>query len=116
MQVAGNFPEGASRFVEQHHLTGPLLNDLSWGGFLIWRLPQLQVAIDGRTNVHGDDRIQEFADLWTGKPGWASDAELAQAKLVITPSVSAIASLLRTDPRFAVAYQDVQAVVFQRRP
>ena len=47
MQVAGSFPEGAARFVEQHHLGGPLLNDLSWGGFLIWRLPQLPVAIDG---------------------------------------------------------------------
>jgi hypothetical protein len=116
MQVAGGFPEGAARFVEQHHLPGPLLNDLSWGGFLIWRLPQLPVAIDGRTNVHGDDRIHEFYNLWTGKPGWDSDPELERANLVITPRVSAIAALLRSDPRFAVAYQDVQAVVFQRRP
>jgi hypothetical protein len=115
MQVAGSFPEGAARFVEQHHLAGPLLNDLSWGGFLIWRLPQLPVAIDGRTNVHGDDRIHEFYNLWTGKPGWDSDPELERANLVITPRVSAIAALLRSDPRFAVAYQDVQAVVFQRR-
>jgi hypothetical protein len=116
MQVAGSFPEGAARFVEQHHLAGPLLNDLSWGGFLIWRLPQLPVAIDGRTNVHGDDRIREFYNLWTGKPGWASDPELERANLVITPRDSAIAALLRSDSRFAVAYQDVQAVVFQRRP
>ena len=115
IQVAGNFPEGASRFVEQHHLGGPLLNDLSWGGFLMWRLPQLPVAIDGRTNVHGDARILEFANLWTGKPGWASDPELVKANLVITPRVSAIASLLRTDSRFEVAYEDVQAVVFRRR-
>jgi hypothetical protein len=116
MLVAGSFPEAAASFVEQHHLPGPLLNDLSWGGYLIWRLPQLPVAIDGRTNVHGDDRIREFYNLWTGKPGWASDPELARANLVITPRVSAIAALLRTDPRFMVAYQDVQAVVFQRRP
>ena len=65
--------------------------------------------------MHRGDRIQEFSELWTGKPGWASDPELARANLVITPAVSAIASLLRTDPRFTVAYQDVQAVVFQRR-
>jgi hypothetical protein len=92
-----------------------LLNDLSWGGFLIWRLPQLPVAIDGRTNVHGDDRIREFANLWTGKPGWDSDPELERSNLVITPKVSAIAALLRTDSRFAVAYEDSQAVVFTRR-
>jgi len=116
MQVAGSFPEAAASFVDQHHLPGPLLNDLSWGGFLIWRLPQLPVAIDGRTNVHGDDRIREFYNLWTGKPGWSYDPELARANLVITPRDSAITALLRMDPRFMVAYQDVQAVVFQRRP
>ena len=33
LQVAGSFPEGASRFVEQHHLPGPLLNDLSGADF-----------------------------------------------------------------------------------
>ena len=115
LEVSGAFPEGAARYVEQHHLPGPLLNDLSWGGFLIWRLPQLPVAIDGRMNVHGDARIQEFADLWTGKPGWASDPELIRANLVITPRVSAIASLLRTDLRFKPVYEDSQAVVFQRQ-
>lgn len=115
LQVQSNFPEGASRFIEMHRLPGPLLNDLSWGGFLIWRLPQLPVAIDGRTNVHGDERIEEFYNLWTGKPGWATDPELQRANLVITPRVSAICGLLRSDPRFVVAYEDTQAVVFQRR-
>ena len=115
LQVQSNFPEGAARYVEMHHLSGPLLNDLSWGGFLIWRLPQLPVAIDGRTNVHGDERIQEFYNLWTGKPGWATDPELQRANLVITPRVSAICGLLRSDSRFFVAYEDTQAVVFNRR-
>lgn len=115
LEVASNFPEGASRYVEMHHLPGPLLNDLSWGGFLIWRLPQLPVSIDGRLDVDGDRRIKEFSDLWTGKPGWATDPELQRANLVITPRVSAICGLLRSDPRFVVAYEDTQAVVFQRR-
>jgi hypothetical protein len=54
--------------------------------------------------------------VWKGKPGWESDPDLAAANLVITPSDAAIASLLRFDPRFQVAYEDVQAVVFSRRP
>jgi hypothetical protein len=82
---------------------------------LIWRLPQLPVAIDGRNNVHGQDRIQEFSDLWTGKPGWDSNPDLVRANTVITPRVSAIAALLRTDPRFQVAFEDAQSVVFERR-
>jgi hypothetical protein len=115
VEVAGSFPEAAAQFILQHHLRGPLFNDLSWGGFLIWRLPNLPVAMDGRTNVHGDARILEFSRVWTGKPDWASDPELAKANVVITPRVAAIASLLRTDPRFALAYEDMQAAVFERK-
>lgn len=115
VNVAGEFPEEASWFVEHHHLPGPLLNDLSWGGYLIWRLPQLPVAIDGRNNIHGQDRIQQFSDLWTGKPGWDSNPDLVRANTVITPRVSAIAALLRTDARFQVAFEDAQSVVFERR-
>jgi hypothetical protein len=115
IQTAGTFPEAAARFVEQHRLPGPLLNDLSWGGYLLWRLPNHPVALDGRTNIYGDDRIRRFSNVWKGKPGWESDADLAAANLVITPRDAAIASLLRFDPRFQVAYEDVQAVVFSRR-
>jgi hypothetical protein len=113
IQVAGNFPEGASRFVEEHQLTGPLYNHFNWGGFLIWRLPQLPVAIDGRTNVHGQDRVLRFSDVWAGKPIWASDPDLAQANMVIAQRDMALTSLLRADSRFKIVYEDGQAVVFQ---
>jgi hypothetical protein len=115
VQVAGDFPEGAAHYIETHHLQGPLLNDLSWGGYLIWRLPGLPVALDGRTNVYGEDRIVQFSKLWKGKPGWNDDPDLRRSNLVLTPSDAAIASLLRNSPDFRIAYEDSQAVVFQRR-
>lgn len=115
IQTAGAFPEAAVRYIELHHLDGPLFNDLSWGGYLIWRLPGLPVALDGRTNVYGEDRILRFSDVWKGKPGWDSDPDLARANLVLTPHDAAIASLLRTSPQFQNVYEDSQAVIFQRR-
>jgi hypothetical protein len=115
MQVTGGFPETAARYIEKHHLAGPLYNDFNWGGFLIWRLPQLTVAIDGRTNVHGDERVGHFGAMWTGKPEWASDPELLRANVVVAKKDTALGSLLRLDERFKIAYEDVQAVVFQRR-
>jgi hypothetical protein len=115
VQVAGTFPEGAARYIEQHHVSGPLLNDLSWGGFLIWRLPELPVSMDGRTNVHGEERILQYAALWKGKPDWSANPDLKRANVVITPRDAAIASLLRGDEHFSVAYEDVQAVVFERK-
>lgn len=113
--VDGRFPESAARYVEQHNLPGPLFNDFNWGGFLIWRLPQYAVSIDGRTNVYGDERIGHYMDVWRGKPGWDSDPDLALANLVIAPKEFPLATLLRTDSRFRLAYEDTQAAVFVRR-
>lgn len=115
MQVAGNFPEVACQYIEKHHLQGPLYNDLNWGGFIIWRLPGYRVSIDGRTNVQGDERIGKSISVWTGKPEWASDPELAQANILLAKKTTPLASLLRLDPRFKIVFEDQQAVVFQPR-
>jgi hypothetical protein len=115
IQAAGSFPEGAVRYIEMNHLEGPILNDFDWGGYLIWRLPNLPVALDGRTNVHDEDRILRFSSVWRGKPGWESDPDLVRASLVLTPRDAAIASLLRTSSGFQIAYEDSLAVVFRRR-
>ncbi|MDD5628319.1 MAG: hypothetical protein PHU21_04595 [Elusimicrobia bacterium] len=43
-------PEGAVRFIAQNRPQGPLWNEVSLGGYLIWRLQgQVKVFIDGRT-------------------------------------------------------------------
>ncbi len=115
MQIAGSFPESAARYIEKHHLPGPLYNDFNDGGFLIWRLPWLPVAMDGRTNVHGDDRVAHSSAVWSGKPGWDSDPELLRANLILAAKDSTFAALLRQNPRYKIVFEDIQTIVFQPR-
>lgn len=115
MSLAGRYPEAAIHYVESHHLQGPLYNDFSSGGYLIWRLPAIPVSMDGRTNVHGDERVKAYADALRGLPGWEKDPELANANLVIWPTKSPLSGLLRSDPRFKQVFSDPQATVFVRR-
>jgi hypothetical protein len=106
------FPAAAVNFIQQNKLVGPLYNHLDWGGYLIWSLPSIPVAIDGRTNLHGDERIQRSVTTWAGLRGWDSDPELMQARLIIAGSLRPLASVLRIDPRFKLVYQDETALVF----
>jgi hypothetical protein len=115
-QVAEHFPEKAAEFVQSHNLRGPLFNDYDWAGYLIWRLPELPVSIDGRNNLHGDRRTLRSYATWTGAGDWAADPELARANLVIGHADLALASLLRCDPRFRLVYEDKLAVVFVANP
>jgi hypothetical protein len=108
--VTARYPVQAASFVEAQGYQGPLYNDFDWGGYLIWRLPRLPVGMDGRTNLHGDERLARHALTRSGARGWDSDPELTAARVVIVPMSLPLAELLRRDPRFELAYEDEHAV------
>jgi hypothetical protein len=111
------FPTAATCFVEKHGYSGPLYNDFDWGGYLIHALPSLPVAIDGRTNLHGDQRLLRFGAVWAGARGWRDDPDLSAAGVIVANVQTPLASLLEGDSRFALVYEDPVARVFvARRP
>lgn len=110
--VEDKYPVQAADFVAKRGYGGPLYNPFDWGGYLIWRLPDLPVAMDGRTNLHGVERIMRSFKTWSGQPDWDGDPELQAARLVIGNAKSPLARLLRSDPRFQLVYEDQLAVVF----
>lgn len=112
-QVAESYPLGAVSYIHQHHLQGPLLNELSWGGFLIYAVPDIPVSMDGRTNVHTQDEILRSFPLWNGESGWQNRPEIQHANLIISDHSWPLAFLLRSDPRFRLVYEDKTAVLFE---
>ncbi len=114
-EVEKSYPVAATRIVEERRLSGPLYNHFNWGGYLIWRLPNLPVSMDGRTNVYGVERIQRALDTWNGNLGWTTDPELSAAEIVIADVNMPLCSLLRLDQRFELAYEDTVAAVFRKR-
>lgn len=113
--VAGKYPVVAANVVDERGYPGPLYNHSDWGGYLIWRLPRLPVSMDGRTNLHGDERIRRSIETWNGARHWAEDPELAAARLVIADAGAPLCSLLRLDHRFDLVYEDQVAAVFIAR-
>lgn len=110
--VAAQYPVAAANFADQHQLARPLYNHFDWGGYLIWRLPNLPVSIDGRSNIHDEARIKNSAKVWNGEPNWHLDSELANARTVILKRTLPLAQLLRVDSRFRAVYEDNLSVIF----
>jgi hypothetical protein len=106
------FPVAAVKFINERNYSGPLYNHFNWGGYLIWALPRLPVSMDGRTNLHGEQRIERSFNTWLGLRGWESDPELMKARLVIGDVNHALTNVMRTDPRFKLVYEDAIGAVF----
>jgi hypothetical protein len=107
-----HFPAQAVKFIRSNQLAGPIYNSLDWGGYLIWSLPEFPVAMDGRTNLHGDERIARSLATWNGSMAWAKDPELLRARLIIAQTGKPLTYLIRGDPRYRLVYEDNTAAVF----
>jgi hypothetical protein len=113
--VAKTYPVEAAAIVAERGYAGPLFNDFNWGGFLIWSLPQLPVVLDGRTNLHGDERILRSCNTWAAGPGWRDDPDLAQAGVVVADAQTPLGCVLPLDERFELVHEDAVARVFIRK-
>lgn len=112
-KIARLYPSAAVQFLAAENLPGPMYNVFHWGGYLMYFLPEVPVGLDGRTLVHGEDRILRSAKALVGLEGWRDDPDLAEARLVVLPRECALAGLLGCDDRFRLAYQDDVASVFR---
>jgi len=43
-----NYPYKAVAYIKENKLEGKMMNEYSWGGYLIWQLPEYKTFIDGR--------------------------------------------------------------------
>ena len=114
--ISADYPVNAINFLRRNPAPGPLYNNLTWGGFLMWYLPELPVAIDGRNDLYGDDLDKLFYESESGFPSYTTDPYLDESGVVILDSKLPLAKLLTIDPRFSLIYRDEIATVFARRP
>ena len=95
---------------------GRLLNDYSWGGYLIWSLGELQpVFIDGRADVYGDRILRDYADMVSLAPGWRDRLEAYAIDRVLLPPATPLVQALQLSGDWAPAYSDKTSLLLVRR-
>ncbi len=112
--ISQRLPVNAVNYLRANPLPGPLYNDLDWGGFLIWYLPQYPVAVDGRNDLYGDDMDRMFFNTQNADD-YANDPYLSEAGCVLLQKKVPLAAALNNDPRYQLVYEDGIAVLFARR-
>jgi hypothetical protein len=66
-------PTGATQFIKDNNLQGPMFDDASFGGYLIWHLwPQQRVFIDGRDDVFAGKTVDDYLTIMRTSTGWES--------------------------------------------
>jgi hypothetical protein len=113
--ISAGYPVNAINYLRRHPVRGPLYNNLNWGGFLMWYMPDYPVAIDGRNDLYGDDLDMIFYNSESAQDCYKTDPYLDHAGVVLLDSTLPLAKVLTIDPRFELVYHDDIATVFARR-
>lgn len=117
-KISGNFPVKACEFISRSHLPQPLFNPYSWGGFLTWYLPDYPVAVDSRVDLYGDEVLNRYFQVITGKERLDANPSLAAARTFLLERNSGMADALVRLPmlssKYRKLYNDDLAVVFVR--
>ncbi|MFN8195641.1 MAG: hypothetical protein U0R80_15320 [Nocardioidaceae bacterium] len=108
-------PVGAADFLERTDPPGRMFNSYNWGGYLMWRLPDRAVFVDGRTDLYGDDFVvHDFLDTAEARPGWQQTLDRWDIDLVVIERDGSLARALGDDPSWRLAFSDDRAAVFER--
>lgn len=107
------YPHGAVSFMQEHGIPQRLLNNLSWGGYLVWQFPGKRFFIDGRMENFFIDGHSFALDYWTMtrlESGW--DRLLSQYGIdgILAPGQPGktwpLTEFLRRDASWRIVYED----------
>lgn len=106
-------PVKAVEWIEHNQPTGNLLNSYDWGGYLIWKMRDFPVFIDGRTDLYNDEIIGQWMCVVNAGQGWQEVLDHWNIHLILVEPDRPVVALL-TENGWHKAYQDNLAVVFTR--
>lgn len=111
--------DGAVKFIVEQKLNNNLLTFYNWGGWLIWRWPEVKPSIDGRMHLwKNENGYSAFAYYY---PFEQDQADIDSSKynvVLMTPEKPMYDRLVELvdEGEWRLAYKDDYAGVFVRKP
>ncbi|MCU1337821.1 MAG: hypothetical protein JWO19_3402 [Bryobacterales bacterium] len=114
-QIDRGNPTAAVNFIRSSHLTGRMLNEYVYGGYLTWALPEQKVFIDGRADVYAWTGVFQDYGAWATlqeDPNRLLDKYAID--LCLLSQSAPLARVLRYLPGWSERYSDSHSVIFAR--
>jgi hypothetical protein len=106
-------PVYSVRFLKENGLNGNILTTSNWGEYVIWKLPESKVSVDGRYwTVYPPDSIIQNMVFQNGWEGWKYYLDLYPHDIILTVLKN---QALESHEGWVKIYQDDNSRIFVRR-
>jgi hypothetical protein len=114
-QVRRGNPVEAVDFIRRSHLTGRMLNQYVYGGYLSWALPEQKVFIDGRADVYAWTGVFEDYGAWaTLRDDPRRLLDKYRIDWCLLSQSAPLTRVMRYLPGWSERYSDSGSVIFTR--
>jgi len=112
---ANNTPAAATEFLRANP-GGRLFNEMGYGSYLIWALPEQQVFIDPRVELYSFEHWQDYSAIGEARDYQRLLARYGADRILLSRALQAeLAAALARDPAWVQEYQDAQAEIWRTR-
>ena len=116
-QVEQQSPVNAVDFIEANHLAGPMMNEWTFGGYLIWAAPDHPDFIDGRGDIfEWTGVMSEYGSWITLQSPPSTLLDKYGINFCLLSPGSPMSHVLPLLPNWKSVYSDDHAIVFARTP
>ena len=112
-----DYPVAGADFIRSSYPDARMFNAYGWGGYLLNKLYPLQrVFIDGRADMYGDERVEEYARVARLRPGWRDVLTKYDIELVLVEKDSPLAAVLPETGDWRLVFSGPAEAVFVLEP
>lgn len=106
----------SAEFLIKNKPAGEILTFYNWGGWLIWRHPQLKPSIDGRMHLWEDHGYSAFAEYYPLEQNWQDIDKSRYTIVYMTPKKPLYTRLVQLieEGKWQILYRDDFAGIFVR--
>jgi hypothetical protein len=108
------FPEAAIRTAREAGVSGRLLSEYTWGGYVLYTWPGQRLFVDSLSDFFGDDLIREYIMLRDATDGWEDSLEAREISVVLLHPEAPLIDELRVRSGWQVVHVDSVAVLLVR--
>ena len=114
-QVNDGNPVGAIAFMRRTGLSGRMLNDYGYGGYLIWAAPEYKVFVDGRAELYdATGLLKEYGEWTLLQQDPKVLLEKYKIDFCLLPKSAPMARVLPYLPQWKEVFADETSVIFSR--
>jgi hypothetical protein len=111
------YPKRALAYLQQHPISGHMLNEYGFGGYMVWSAgPQRKVFIDGRADIYEYSGVlSDYLQLTWVEPRALSVLQKYDIQACLIKSDAPLATVLSALPEWQIAYKDELSTLFVRK-